>query len=212
MDASAWTDDDTAVSVRAQMVDAAIELVRVEGAHALHAERLAEQVQHAPDEVFREFPSRHGLVAATITRWYEHQIGPAVSIASSFGAVAFLHAVLVGNRKDPHLVRLLVSTLASASDPAHPVSPYYRQQHSAFRRTVRDFLTADVARGREPATMDPRAASQQLVALYEGLLLQGVLHDDLDTVSAFDRAASRLRRGWSEPYRCADHYASETDL
>jgi hypothetical protein len=48
--------------------------------------------------------------------------------------------------------------------------------------------------------MDPMRAAQQLLALYDGLRLQSLLTSDTDVVDAFDRAATRMRRGWSEQY------------
>jgi hypothetical protein len=48
--------------------------------------------------------------------------------------------------------------------------------------------------------MDPIRGAQQLLALYDGIRLQALLTPDTDVVDAFDRAAARMRRGWSEQY------------
>lgn len=46
--------------------------------------------------------------------------------------------------------------------------------------------------------------AKQLLALYDGLRLQALLTADTDVVSEFDRAATRMRRGWSEQPRYWD--------
>jgi hypothetical protein len=48
--------------------------------------------------------------------------------------------------------------------------------------------------------MDPVRGAKQLLALFDGLRLQSLLTADMDVVTEFDRAATRMRRGWSEQY------------
>uniref|UniRef100_UPI0015F3A868 TetR family transcriptional regulator C-terminal domain-containing protein n=1 Tax=Curtobacterium sp. ME12 TaxID=2744253 RepID=UPI0015F3A868 len=91
-------------------------------------------------------------------------------------------------------------SLASSADTSVDGADYYRSAYRRFRETIRAGLTADVRDGREPATMDPVRGAKQLLALYDGLRLQSLLTADTDVVDEFDRAATRMRRGWSEQY------------
>jgi hypothetical protein len=75
----------------------------------------------------------------------------------------------------------------------------------AFREAIHEGLVADVREGREPSTMDPVRGAKQLLALYDGLRLQALLTAETDVVTEFDRAATRMRRGWSEQYE-QPHY------
>lgn len=190
------------VSDRIRLVDAAIDLVEEHGGRALLPEALADRFDDGicAEQVVREFPTRDGLVAATLVRWHDVHVRPAVAVAAEFGTVAFVHALLVASRGAPQVVRLLIATLATTSDPDHPLSDFYRQQSALLRATIRGFLVDDVAAGREPPTMDPSPAADQLLSVYHGLQLQSVLQDDFDVVGAFDRAATRFRHGWAEEY------------
>jgi len=96
----------------------------------------------------------------------------------------------------------LAQILAVGRDKNTALGVTYRR----FRQSIRDGLAADVRDGREPATMDPVRGAQQLLALYDGLRLQALLTTDTDLVDAFDRAATRMRRGWSEQYEQPSHW------
>ncbi|MGN7190240.1 MULTISPECIES: BLUF domain-containing protein [unclassified Curtobacterium] len=154
-----------------------------------------------PVEDLRQvFPTEGSLLAATVERWTRTVSGPLTPLIAEKGTVAFLHALLLAQSEEPALVELLAASLASAADPTVDGADYHRSTYRRFRQTIRDGLAADVREGREPATMDPVRGAQQLLALHDGLRLQALLTADTDLVDAFDRAATRLRRGWSEQY------------
>ncbi len=56
------------------------------------------------------------------------------------------------------------------------------------------------ARGSRAGDDGPGPRCRTAPALYDGLRLQALLTTDTDLVEAFDRAATRMRRGWSEQY------------
>ncbi|WP_443027397.1 TetR family transcriptional regulator C-terminal domain-containing protein [Sphingomonas sp. LR61] len=91
-----------------------------------------------------------------------------------------------------------INPRAASSDPANEGADYYRTLYLRFRQTIREALERDIHAGREPDTMDPARATEQLLALYDGLRVQALLVPGFDIIEAFDRAASRMRRGWSE--------------
>ncbi|WXF92778.1 TetR family transcriptional regulator C-terminal domain-containing protein [Curtobacterium flaccumfaciens pv. flaccumfaciens] len=151
-------------------------------------------------ELLELFPSEHALLAAAVMRWTRAVSAPLLPLAGEKGTVAFLHALLSAHAEDPSLMRLIAATLAISTDPTTDGADYYRSAYLQFRETVRTALQEDVRAGREPATMDPIRGAQQLLALYDGIRLQALLTPDTDVVDAFDRAAARMRRGWSEQY------------
>lgn len=151
-------------------------------------------------DIRQEFPTERALLAATVERWTQAISAPLAPLIGQMGTVAFLHALLAAHAEEPALMELLAASLASAADPSVDGADYYRSTYRRFRQVIRDGLTADVRDGREPSTMDPIRGAQQLLALYDGLRLQALLTTDTDIVDAFDRAATRMRRGWSEQY------------
>jgi len=151
-------------------------------------------------EVREAFPTERALLAATVERWTLAISGPLAPLIGEQGTVAFLHALLAAHAEEPALMELLAWSLASAADPTVDSADYYRSTYRRFRQLIRDGLAADVRDGREPGTMDPVRGAEQLLALFDGLRLQALLTSDTDLVDSFDRAATRMRRGWSEQY------------
>ena len=191
-------DDDEDPRIR--VLNAAIVALRQDGLPAFSAEAVADRSGMTVDEVQAVFPSRHALLAATIERWTRAVAAPLAPIAAELGVVAYLRALIAAHVEEPALMRLLASSLGAATDPELDGVDYYRSAYRQFRETVRNGLEADVREGREPATMDPERGAQQLLALYDGLRLQSLLVPELDATDAFERAAARMRRGWSEQY------------
>jgi DNA-binding transcriptional regulator YbjK len=151
------------------------------------------------------FPTDRALLAATVERWTQAISAPLVPLMAEKGTAAFLHALMAAHAEEPALMELLAYSLASSADSTLDGADYYRSAYRQFRETIYEGLVADVRDGREPATMDPVRGAKQLLALYDGLRLQALLTADTDVVTEFDRAATRMRRGWSEQYE-QPHY------
>lgn len=151
------------------------------------------------------FPTDRALLAATVERWTQAISAPLVPLMAEKGTAAFLHALMAAHAEEPALMELLAYSLASSADSTLDGADYYRSAYRQFRETIYEGLVADVRDGREPATMDPLRGAKQLLALYDGLRLQALLTADTDVVTEFDRAATRMRRGWSEQYE-QPHY------
>lgn len=200
------TDTDTApdaddplthARVRRHIAEAAIELIRTGDTLTPDSGAVATAANVDPVLLQQHFPTWESLVAVAVMHWHETRLARLLEDAADVGAVAFLEGLIEANRADPRMMRLLVSTLTAGTDASNPVAPFYRNQYELFHRTVRRLLEQDVATGREPAALDPKRAAVQLLALYEGLQLQGLLRDGLDVLAAFRDATSRLRRGWT---------------
>ncbi|WP_181420039.1 MULTISPECIES: BLUF domain-containing protein [unclassified Curtobacterium] len=185
---------------RTRAVNGAIAVIHDGGLSRFSLEGVASRAGMRQAEILELFPSEHALLAAAVMRWTRAVSAPLLPLAGEKGTVAFLHALLSAHAEDPSLMRLIAATLAISTDPSTDGADYYRSAYLQFRETVRTALQEDVRAGREPATMDPIRGAQQLLALYDGIRLQALLTPDTDVVDAFDRAAARMRRGWSEQY------------
>ncbi|WIE76024.1 BLUF domain-containing protein [Curtobacterium sp. MCSS17_007] len=185
---------------KTRAINGAIAVIHDGGVSRFSVEAVAERCGMTTAQITELFPSRHALLAATVMRWTRAVSIPLQPLAAEKGTVAYLHALLAAHAEEPALMRLVASSLTVATDPSADGADYYRSAYREFREVVRHALAEDVRTGREPATMDPVRGSQQLLALYDGLRLQALLTDDTDVVDAFDRAATRMRRGWSEQY------------
>ncbi|MEN0101480.1 MAG: BLUF domain-containing protein [Curtobacterium sp.] len=200
-----------AIEPRLQIISAAIAVLHDVGVERADTEQIADTAGISVDALRQHFPTRQSLLTATVDRWSSTLSRPLLPIAEQYGAVAYLHALIVAYAEEPALIRLLASTFAASSDPANEGAEYYRTLYLRFRQTIHDALEHDIRAGREPNTMDPARATEQLLALYDGLRVQALLVPGFDIIEAFDRAASRMRRGWSEDYRRTDLFEIPLD-
>jgi hypothetical protein len=187
--------------LRLHIAAATIELIRTGDTLRPDGAAVAAAAGVDDEVVQREFPTWQSLVAVTVMRWHEARIAPLLAEFGEHGAVAFLERLIAANLADPRMMRLLVSTLTEGADTANPAAPFYRNQYEGFHRTVHQLFERDVAEGREPATVDPRRAADQLLALYEGLQLQAMLRNGFDVLAAFRDVTAQLRRGWAADVR-----------
>ena len=187
--------------LRLHIAAATIELIRTGDTLRPDGAAVAAAAGVDDEVVQREFPTWQSLVAVTVMRWHEARIAPLLAEFGEQGAVAFLERLIAANLADPRMMRLLVSTLTEGADTANPAAPFYRNQYEGFHQTVHKLFERDVAEGREPATVDPRRAADQLLALYEGLQLQAMLRNGFDVLSAFRDVTAQLRRGWAADVR-----------
>ncbi|MFJ3381893.1 BLUF domain-containing protein [Curtobacterium sp. NPDC090217] len=187
-------------SARNRAVNGAISVLREVGPERLTHEDVAYHAGMPVSEVRGLFTHPVDIAAAALTQWITAVATPILPLAAERGAVAYLHALIGAYAEEPGLDRLIVSALASAADPNAPAATRYREAYSDFVGNVRDALAADAATGREPATMNPDRGAKQLVALFDGLRIHALLVPGTDVVDEFDRAATRMRRGWSESY------------
>ncbi|PZE27317.1 MULTISPECIES: TetR/AcrR family transcriptional regulator [unclassified Curtobacterium] len=187
--------------LRVIIVDGAVDLLHEVPFHEARPEAVAARIGISLEELHQHFPSWDGLVLAAVDRWNGQRTEAIEHTLGDVSTVEFLRAMVASNVRQPALMRLLVALASVASDCTHPMAPYLQSRYQLFVTQIRRGLEHDVAVGRAPHTMDPRRGAEQLIALYEGLQLQALLRQDLDLMSAFDRAASRLERGWEERYQ-----------
>jgi AcrR family transcriptional regulator len=186
--------------LRIMIVGATVDLLRDVPFHEATATAVAARMGISTEELELHFPSWDGLVLAALDRWNGGRMDEVTREVGDRSTVEFLRAIVASNAEDPALMRLLVALLSVAGNEAHPMAPYLRSRYQLFYQQIRRGLEHDIAIGRAPHTMEPRRGAEQLIALYEGLQLQALLRPDLDLVPAFDRAVSRLERGWMERY------------
>ncbi|MBT2502280.1 TetR/AcrR family transcriptional regulator [Curtobacterium sp. ISL-83] len=183
--------------LRARIVTGAIEAYRAHDYHSVGVEQVAEQAELTVAEVQRLYPLWDLLVVAVMDRWNNGNRRALWHIAENEGVAAYLRARLEAGLQDPALVRLRLALLSAASSPDHAAAGWFRSQYTTSFQDLTLALVRDVVAGREPRGASPRHAAEQLLALYEGLQLQGMVRDGVDLLSGYDRAVGRMRSGWT---------------
>jgi AcrR family transcriptional regulator len=189
--------------LRVIIVSATVDVLHDVHFHQATPEMVADRLGISVEAVHEHFPSWDGLVLAAVDRWNGARMDAVTSATGDVSMTEFLRAIVASNAEEPALMRLLVALLSVAGNPDHPMSAYLRSRYQLFYAQIKRGLEHDIAVGRAPHTMEPRRGAEQLIALYEGLQLQALMRPDLDLVPAFDRAVTRLERGWSERYEPA---------
>jgi AcrR family transcriptional regulator len=186
--------------LRHRITDAAIDTFRIGNFHSVRVEDVACMAHVSVDEILRVFPSWDLLVVSVAAKWSGGPRRALVEVAENEGAVPYMRALLVTATKDPAVIRMRMALIAAASDPSHPAAGWYRGQYDRFTQDIALFLTRDIVAKREPRTMTPRHAAEQLIALYEGLQMQSMMMDNADLLASWDRAVTRMRAGWATAY------------
>ncbi|WP_144802745.1 BLUF domain-containing protein [Curtobacterium sp. BH-2-1-1] len=194
----------SAAPVRERILDRTIEALRGTGPARCSIEQIARRSDLTVAEVQQHFPTMPLLLAAALAEWVQRVTAPYAPVAHEQGAVAYLCALSRAFAEEPALDRLIVAALATSADPGDPAGEAFLVSYRAFHTTIRVSLEADIAAGREPATMSPVSAAKQLLALFDGLRIQNLFDPDPDLPATFRRAVDRMRTGWSEPYAPAD--------
>lgn len=185
---------------RAAVVDAAIAAYRSGDFHRVDVHEVAAQAGVDAAEVERLFPVWELLLVTVVDRWDGAVRRSLWPVAEQHGTVPFLRAVLERSLEEPALVRMRLAVLSAAGHPAHAAYGWFTTAYTHVYEDLTLALVRDVVAHREPTTMAPRHAAEQLLALFEGLQLQLLLRDDIDLLAAFDRAVARMRSGWSSAY------------
>lgn len=184
---------------RVTIVDGAITAFRQHAFHQVTQEHVAAAAGVQVSAVSAQFPSWDGLVMAIFDRWNAQRMRPVLPLIEQ-GAVVFLRGIIHANVEDPALMRFLTATVNISATPGHPMAPYLHHEWHRFHSLVKNTLTEDIRKGREPDTMEPSRGAEQLIALYEGLQLQSMVRPRMNLIDAYDQAVTHLRDGWAHPY------------
>ncbi|RKR73414.1 TetR/AcrR family transcriptional regulator [Frondihabitans australicus] len=184
--------------LRRRIVDAGIDAIRATGHSTVTLDDIARQADLEVAEVESAFPIWDLLMVSIIDGWVGVIRRDQALIAERDGAVAYVRSLVEAAASDPAMVRTRLAFIGAASDENHAANGWYRSSYAQFMQDVTLFFTRDIVAKREPRTVSPRFAAEQLIALYEGLQVQSTMLDTVDLLTAWDRAVGFLHFGWSE--------------
>ena len=182
-------------------VQAALRLLALKPLHEVGLDHVAAYVGVPVGVIREQIPDLNELLIAAIQHWYADRMAHVQANASRDGTVAFLRDLLRISLADPTCTRMVFTAASVAGTPDHDAVAPLRHMWVRFHAVVQRALAEDIAAGREPDTMDPANGAEQLLSVYEGLQFQWLFRPHMDLLAAYDRATTRLRRGWSESYQ-----------
>lgn len=193
-------DAPTGASVWQATVDSAIELLASRPLHEISMQLVADNAGLPVPAVLEQAADLGEVLIAAIQEWNERRMQEVQANAGQDGAVKFLRDLLQITISDPTCARMVMTAASMAGSPGHPMADPLQRMWLRFHAIVQRALVHDVSVGREPDTMSPANGAEQLLAVYEGLQIQWMFRPHMDLLAAYDRATTRLRRGWSEDY------------
>ncbi|MFE5326007.1 TetR/AcrR family transcriptional regulator [Embleya sp. NPDC056575] len=101
----------------------------------------------------------------------------------------FLALALTANAANAARVRLYVTLVAAATDPAHPAHAYLEERYALLRATIAEHIEAERQAGRMGPDIDPHFTASALVAATDGIQLQWLSDPTVDM-------ADHVRRVW----------------
>ena len=138
------------------------------------------------------FGSREKLLQEVVLRWDEEAerrwiggIGPGSIIESYLSTIRH-------NSDVPGIVRLYLILAAEAGEEGDPSHDFVRDRFERTRTALADGVRHGVSTGRFRTDIDPDDAARTMIALADGLQLQGLVDPTVDAAAALDHYLSTL--------------------
>ncbi|MBW2461878.1 MAG: TetR/AcrR family transcriptional regulator [Deltaproteobacteria bacterium] len=181
---------------KAQITEAALELLADTPMHALRTRQIARHVGVSQPALFRHFRSRDAILEAVVDLLRERLSAAVVTLLEGTPAPLDRARGLVGllfehATRDPGLVRLILAEGVGNDEGVY---------HASLAHLVsmqRSFFTTFVRRARErgevASNVDPDVASQLIMALIQGTLLEWARGRRIDALESW---APRVSSSW----------------
>lgn len=172
------------VAKRAEILDAALDVIDQHGYSGATVKQLAEAVNLSQNGLLHYFGSKDALFVEILCHQasaVEAQVDPEHADFASNLAQRILDAAET-DLMAPGMSQLLLSMATSATDPAHRGHAYIEHRYASFRQVAEGAMRELQNRGKFPEGGDPAAAAQVLAAALDGLQLQWLYNKEIDVL------------------------------
>lgn len=182
------------VAKRAQILDAALEVIDRNGYSGATVKELAGAVGLSQNGLLHYFGSRDALFVEIIRRINEMALASIDPDHTDFSdhLVARILDAADANIAAAGRSQLLLSVATLASEPTHVGHEMMRERYEAFRRLTTNALATLQQNGQFPADGDPDATAALVASAYDGLQLQWLYDQSLDVRGALEYLLRRL--------------------
>ncbi len=164
----------TGRATKADIVEAAFHVFAESGYGGTSVREIARRagINHAT--LLHHFPHKWLLLQSVLEHRDEIQHIEPTSLDET---LALLLGIAIRNEETPGLTRLFTLLAAESADPDHPARAYFRDRLARLRHQIAHHIELAQATGQVPADVQPLLAATDIVALWEGLQLQGPISD-----------------------------------
>ena len=184
---------------RARAIEALLDLACSRAPEQISTAAIAERMGISHAALFRHFPSREALWAESV-RWATSRLeADLLRIAgdSRLAPLARVEALLLANAdfvcRHPGLLRMLLSELPRPG--SSPASEAAKAFGARLRTALTALLEQAVVQGELSICLPPGELAPLLLATCEGMMLQGLVHNNLATLPQRIAAALPLLLG-----------------
>ena len=181
------------VARKREILGIALALLANDGLRRSTLDEIAQRAGVSRQGLLHYFGSREGLLIAVLEARDADDIAAAAGASRPAESMAdALERMLLRTTESPGLTRLYTTLAAEATDPDHFAHAFFRDRYRRVRTMIRDGVRGEQAAGRVDESVDPEAASYQILAVLDGLQLQWLLDPRLDTRLSMRAAVEAL--------------------
>lgn len=173
---------------REQILERAAEFFGANGFGATSMREIAAACGLTPAGLSHHFPDKATLLLALIEQREQQQL----TDFEGMHWTEWARSVERQNRANRSLTQLFAILSAEAIELDHPAHEYFVARYRALRERFAQFVCMQRA-GSEVIEAD-RTSAQVLIAMWDGLQLQGMLDPEMDMEAAFDAAIAFVQR------------------
>lgn len=173
---------------REQILERASEFFAANGFGATSMREIAAACGLTPAGLSHHFADKATLLLALIKQREQQQL----SDFQGMQWTEWARSVERQNRANRSLTQLFAMLSAEAIEPDHPAHEYFVQRYRVLRDRFAQFVCTQ--RGSTEITDADRTSAQVLIAMWDGLQLQGMLDPEVDMEAAFDAAIDFVQR------------------
>ncbi|WP_130279874.1 TetR/AcrR family transcriptional regulator [Microcella alkaliphila] len=170
------------IAKRAEILDAALEVIVREGYSGATVKRLADAVGLSQNGLLRYFGSKDALFAEILRR-RDELANDEVDITDPDFAETLVDRLLQAVDEQvasPGMAQLSLRVTGEATEPDHLAHDFIRERYASIRKVVEDAILALQQTGRMDADIDPAAVAALVYASWDGLQIQWMYDDTID--------------------------------
>lgn len=154
---------------------------------------IGRELEVEPAHILYYFESREELLQKVIERWDENTMAAFGGPVSDEGALDFYVNAIRHNLAIPGIVHLYLTLAAEAVHPEHSAHEFFVERFRAVRDQLRNGIRHEQSAGRIDARLDADLEARNLIALADGLQLQGLVDPSIDAPADLEAAVAALR-------------------
>lgn len=178
-------------ATRRAIVEAAADVFAANGYRAGSYQDIADRIGMSQSSLFHHFPTKQDLLVAVLER--RDVLAETLPDGSSApGNVRGVLAQAHRNAGIPGLIELYTVLAGESVTEGHPTRDYFVARFERSRDGFANDLRALAAEGLLRDGVDPDRTAASLVALWDGIQLQGLLDRDIDVVGCLRDFLERI--------------------